>query len=187
MSEPVAIERLLLPGERVLWEGRARERPLGPIVFEAGVYFGCLVLPPALLVLATLVPIALELAARKWTSELFWRQGAATIALLVLAFLVVWAGRGLVKSVRRRVALNSARYYLTTRRVLRTGAALEDEKILGREELAAPEAAVVRAGTSVRLLSAKGEVLVAFDDLENPAGDTEAIVRALRDAPGRSA
>ncbi|HZU99626.1 MAG TPA: hypothetical protein VFF73_23145 [Planctomycetota bacterium] len=186
MSEPVSIERLLLPEERVLWEGRARERPLGPIAFDAAVYFGCIVGPPTLLVFAFLLPIALAIGQGHRTQELLIAQGGATLGLLLLVLMVVWAGRGLVRSVRKRVAMNSARYYVTTRRALRIGVPLEEEKLVPLVQLAAAEEAVERAGTSVRLLSAKGEVLVAFDDLEDPAGAAEAIARALRAAPERS-
>ncbi len=117
VTEPaLTIERLLLPGERILWQGAPRRRPKGPVVFEILLGGGCFVVLVGGLLFVMLATAAQLL--RGVTTEILIAQFAETGALLIAVFFGWSFFKGTYAELRRRNRHRSVSYYLTDRRII---------------------------------------------------------------------
>jgi hypothetical protein len=181
--EPISIDRLLLPGERVLWEGHADEGP-GPSTKDLSLVVGVFLLPVCYAVFLA-ITLVRDFVAEPWTKDLLWDQCGATVAFVILVVLVGWAGNGFLRKWRLRRARSAARYYVTTERALLVGVPLEQERLVRLADLDPGNLAVARAGAGIDLLSPSGEVLVSFEDVKWPDAAAVSIRRALAEARAR--
>jgi hypothetical protein len=181
MTDEAELSTLLLPGERVLWQGAPRLRPRGPAYFEAAIGCGCLGLVALGLLAAMLATLSL-LVKRGITEDVLVMQIAETVGLLLVLFGSHNMYRGLRKDLRNRTAYKRVRFVVTDRRVIRRGEDVTDEQIVELTELAETQRVCRPNGRELALIDESGEVAIRFEAIE--PSEAALVERAIATARG---